>query len=336
MFSIDRRSFLISAGALGAAAAFPLRAFAAGTALDLTITHYPEQDYALPVVVAQELGYFAKEGLEIKSIAGSSGGGTTVRNVINGGLALGEVATSAAIKAIMAGEELKIVGSGVHTPGTICWAVKKESPIKSIKDLIGKTVGFTTPGSVSETLLQMSLKAAGVDATQVKTKAAGGIGESQTLLSSGGLDAAFSVDPITTQRKDSIRPIFFARDYVPRYLQTVWVASPDAISKNPKEVSGLLRARKRGLEYVISKPAEAAAIFARVAKQNEPVIALTLANERPGEYYADGSLDGKALALVIEGMRIGRLIGADKVPLGKMVDQSALPQNSRNSIPEFA
>ncbi|MFN2460953.1 MAG: ABC transporter substrate-binding protein, partial [Candidatus Velthaea sp.] len=106
MLPIDRRQFITAASALGVAAAFPLRASAAPTTLDLTITHYPEQDYAMPVVIAQELGYLAKEGLEVKSIVGSSGGGTTVRNVINGGLALGEVSTSAAIKAIMAGEEL--------------------------------------------------------------------------------------------------------------------------------------------------------------------------------------------------------------------------------------
>lgn len=336
MLSIDRRTFLAVAGALGASTALPLRASAAMLAVDLTITHYPEQDYALPVVVAQDLGYFAKEGLEIKSIVGSSGGGTTVRNVINGGLALGEVATSAAIKAIMAGEDLKIVGSGVHTPGTIGWSVKKDSPIKSIKDLVGKTVGFTTPGSVSETLLQMSLKAAGVDPAQVKTKAAGGIGENLTLLETGGLDAAFTVDPSFTQRKDSIRAVFFAREYVPRYLQTVWVASPEVLRKNPKELAGLLRGRKRGLEYVVAKPKDAAAIFARVAKQSEAVVASTLANERPAEYFADGSLDGKALALVVEGMRMGRLLTAEKVPLAKMVDQSALPATMRGSIPETA
>ncbi|MFN2460952.1 MAG: ABC transporter substrate-binding protein, partial [Candidatus Velthaea sp.] len=224
----------------------------------------------------------------------------------------------------------------VHSPGTICWVAKKDSPIKSIKDLPGKTVGFSTPGSVSETLLQMSLKAAGLDPTQVKTKAAGGIGENMTLLDSGGLDIAFSIDPIITQRKDAIRIIFFARDYVPRYLQTVWVASPSALVKNPKEVSGLLRARKRGLEYIVAKPKDAAGIFARVAKQSEPVVEFTLANERPNEYFADGSLDGKALALVVDGMRIGRLIGTDKVPLAKMVDQSALPQTGRSTIPEQA
>ncbi|GAC1659612.1 MAG: ABC transporter substrate-binding protein [Candidatus Elarobacter sp.] len=336
MTSLDRRTFLTATGALTAVAALPLPALAAATPLDLTITHYPEQDYAMPVVVAQELGYFAKEGLEARSIVGSSGGGTTVRNVINGGLALGEVSTSAAIKAILAGEELRIVGSGVHSPGTICWAVKKDSPIKSIKDLVGKTVGFSTPGSVSETLLQMSLKAAGIDPTTVKTKAAGGIGENQTLLEAGGLDAAFTVDPITTQRKDVLRVIFFAREYVPRYLQTVWVASTSVIRTNRSEVAGLLRARKRGVEYVVAKPKESAAIFARVAKQKVDVVTSTLANEHPAEYFADGSLEGKALALVVDGMRIGRLLGADKIPLAKMVDQSALAPANRNPIPETA
>ena len=48
---------------------------------NITVTHYPEQDYALPVVVAQQTGYMAKQGIDVKAITGSSGGGTTVRNV---------------------------------------------------------------------------------------------------------------------------------------------------------------------------------------------------------------------------------------------------------------
>jgi NitT/TauT family transport system substrate-binding protein len=336
MLSIDRRNFLATAGAIGAVSALAVPATAATTALDLTIAHYPDQDFALPVVVAQEMGYLAQEGLDVKSIVGSSGGGTTVRNVINGGLALGEVSTSAAIKAILAGEELKIVASGVHSSGTVSWSVRKDSPIKSIRDLVGKTVGFTAPGSVSETLLQMSLKAAGIDPTQVKTKAAGGLGENLTLLDAGGIDAAFTSDPLLTVNEKSLRVVFYARDYVPHYLMTVWVASPDALAKNLKDISGLLKARKRGLAYVVGNPKKAAAIFARVAKQSEPVVTFTLLNERPADYFTDGALDGKTLAQVVEGMRIGRLIGAEKVPLAKMVDQSALPPTARGIIPESA
>ena len=68
-----------------------------------------------------------------------------MRNISQGGLLMGQVATPAAIKAIMGGEDLKIFGGAVQTPGTNAWVVKKDSPIKTIQDFVGKTVGFTIP-----------------------------------------------------------------------------------------------------------------------------------------------------------------------------------------------
>ena len=164
----------------------------------------------MPIIVAQRSAKWRSKGIDVKAITGSSGGGTTVRNVAQGGLIVGQVATPAAIKAILAGEDLKIIGGGVVTSGTISWSVKKSSPIKTIHDLVGKTVGFTQPGSASESLLALSLKAANIDPASVKTRAAGGIGENYTLLMSGELDAAFTVDPLLTHKADDIRVVFFA------------------------------------------------------------------------------------------------------------------------------
>ena len=55
---------------------------------------------------------------------------------------MGSVATTAAIAAILAGEDLKIFAALVQTSGTCCWVVKRESPIKTIGDFVGKTVGY--------------------------------------------------------------------------------------------------------------------------------------------------------------------------------------------------
>lgn len=335
MADVSRKSFVATAGAAAAASFLPLSARAAALVpFDITVTHYPDQDYALPILVAQELGYMAQEGIEVKPIVGSSGGGTTVRNISSGGLVLGEVATSAAIKAIMAGENLKIIGGGVQTPGTICWAVKKDSPIKTIGDLRGKTVGFSQPGSVSESLLMMSLKAAGVDPASVKTKAAGGIGENFTLLTTGGLDVAFMVDPIFTQQSAVVRAIFFARDYVPQYLQTVWLASDETMKTKGKLIAGFLRARARGVEYAVGHPIQAATRWAKAAELPQATIAVTLAHEKPSAYFGKGNLSAASLTRVVEGMRIGKLLAADqKVALAKIVDQSALPASERVTMP---
>jgi NitT/TauT family transport system substrate-binding protein len=331
-----RRNFLISGGAAAATLALPRGAQAALTTFNITCTHYPEQDYGLPIVVAQQLGQMGKLGIDVKSITGSSGGGTTVRNVTQGGLSLGQVATSAGIKAILAGEDLKIVGGAVMTPGTICWIVKKDSPIKSIKDLVGKTVGFTQPGSVSESLLALSLKAAGVDPASVKTRAAGGIGENFTLLSSGGLDAAFTVDPILTEHSSEVRVVFFARDYVKKFLQTVWVTDSATLKDQSPQVAAFLRGWTWGAEYTASHPVDAAKIFAKAAQQDEAPVIYTLQHEQPAQYFGKGNLDQEALANALEAMRFGKLLGPDKIDLSKIIDQSALQSSLRTSLPAMA
>jgi len=331
---MNRRTFITGAAVTIAGWRISPGAFAAGLApFNITITHYPDQDYALPVVVAQELGYMASEGIEVKSIVGSSGGGTTVRNISQGGLLMGETASSAAIKAILAGENLKILAAGVQSPGTICWVVKKDSPIRTIRELAGKRIGFTQPGSVSEALLHMCLSVAGVDVSGVQFKAAGGIGENLTLLDTNGLDCAFTVDPVLTRYESKLRVVFFAREFVPRYLQTVWIASPGVIRALQEKTAGFLRARARGVDFTVRNPKEAARIFAKVTQLSLDAISTTLEHEKPAEYFSRGRLDPKALALVVDGMRIGKLLGPEKVPLVKIVDESALPASDRTEIP---
>ena len=328
-----RRSFI-----LGSAAAASLTLGARARAADLvpfniTVTHYPEQDYALPVIVAQKTGFMARQGIDVKAITGSSGGGTTVRNVAQGGLIVGQVATPAAIKAILAGEDLKIIGGGVVTSGTISWSVKKNSPIKTIHDLVGKTVGFTQPGSASESLLALSLKAANVDPASVKTRAAGGIGENYTLLMNGQLDAAFTVDPLLTEKAGDIRTVFFAREYVPHFLQSVWVTDSDTLRDKASSLAGFLRGWTYGVEYIPTHMKQAAHIFAQATSGNEPVILTTLQHEQPAQYFGKGDLNRDALATAVEGMRIGKLLGPDKLDVGKLIDQSALQTAIRTSLP---
>ncbi|HTX03414.1 MAG TPA: ABC transporter substrate-binding protein [Candidatus Acidoferrales bacterium] len=329
-----RQTFLASGTA--AAAAFALRPSVAAadlTALNITVTHYPEQDYALPIIVAQQNGFMAKQGLDIKSITGSSGGGTTVRNVAQGGLALGQVATPAAIKAILAGEDLKIIGGGVMTAGTISWSVKKSSPIKTIHDLVGKSVGFTQPGSASESLLALSLRAANIDPSTVKTRAAGGIGENYALLMSGDLDAVFTVDPLLTQKANEIRVVFFAREYVPHFMQSVWVTDSGTLHDKSTEVAAFMRGWTYGVNYIDSHISDSARMFAKATSADYNVVLTTLQHEQPAQYFGKGDLNREALATAVEGMRIGKLLGPDKLDVGKLIDQSALASNMRTSLP---
>lgn len=65
----------------------------------ISVTHWEVLLCGAPYAIAMERGYFRQAGIDISGIYSSKGGGTTVRNMILGGLPFGEVALSAAIAA---------------------------------------------------------------------------------------------------------------------------------------------------------------------------------------------------------------------------------------------
>src|SRR6516162_1676163 len=144
--------------------------FAPVKAETITVTHWGAQFYGAPYAVAKEAG------IDISGFLTSTGGGTSVRNTLASDLPYGEVALSAALEAIKAGQPLKIVNGGVESIGDILWIAKPDSPLTGIKDLVGKRVGVTAPGSVTNMLILMSLKKAGIDLKSVQIVPAGGIG----------------------------------------------------------------------------------------------------------------------------------------------------------------
>src|SRR5438270_12519138 len=129
----------------------------------ITVTHWGAAFYGAPYAVAMEKGFFKKHGVDVTGILTSQGGGTSVRNTLAGDLPYGEVARPAAIEAINNGVPLKIIGSGVESVADILWMAKKGSPLHGVKDLVGKKVGFTAPGSVTNMLILMAFKAQGID-----------------------------------------------------------------------------------------------------------------------------------------------------------------------------
>ena len=110
-------------------------------------------------------GYFKEEGLNITGIISSAGGGTSLRNMLaGGGVPYGEVNPGVVVSAIHAGADLKIISDNVLTVAEFVWAVKPDSPIKTIKDLKGKKIGYTNPRSTSQALARMLLQIGGLQA----------------------------------------------------------------------------------------------------------------------------------------------------------------------------
>jgi len=300
--------------------------FADARAETITVTHFGAQFYGAPYVVAKEKGFFKEAGVDITGFLTSTGGGTSVRNTLASDLPYGEVALAAAIEAIRSGQPLKIVNGGVESIGDTVWIAKADSPLTGIKDLVGKRVGFTAPGSVSNMLLLLSLKQAGVDPKSVQMVPAGGIGANLSAVLTGALDAAFTGEPVWTQERDKLKAVFWPKDLLgPDMTQTVGVVTEEFIKSHPDTIRAIIAGRAKGVAYVYAHPDEAADMTAKAYNMDPQLVRGVFQHFKELRWWGQGDLHYKAMDRMADGLRIvGKLDKA--VDWSSIVDTSFLPK----------
>ena len=291
----------------------------------ISVTHWGDAFYGAPYAVAMEKGFFKQHGIDITGVLTSAGGGTSVRNTLAGDLPYGEVALSAAIEAINNGVPLTIIGSGAKSVADILWMTKKGSPITKFEDLIGKKVAFTSPGSVTNMLILMSMKAKGLAPDAFKLVPAGGIGANVSAVLNGAVDAAMSSEPIWTEQKDKLQVVFWPKDIMsPDMMQTVAVTTTEYLKIGAPKLRAILAGRRMGVDYIAAHPDEAAEIEARVLSGNPETYKQVFKHFLEIGYWSNGHIDVPAMNLMVEGLKI---VGKQKgeVDWTKIVDGSLLP-----------
>ena len=330
--TIARVSFVRAGFLLRLAAAIVASQTLPAQAETITVTHWGGQFYGVPYAVAMEKGFFKKNGVDVTGILTAAGGGTAVRNTLAGGIPFGEVSLAAAVQAINSGQKLIIIGAGAQTVADQMWVVKKDSTLAGIKGLVGKQIAYTAPGSVSNMVILMALKANGMTQQQVKLVPAGDLGANLSAVSSGAVDAAFSDELVYAQNKELVKPLFMVRDIMdPRMMQTVMITTAEYAKANPDIIKGLIAARREGLAYMLEHPDESADITAKA--YNNPNVTLFRAHIHElikENYWSDGRLDYAAMNHMVEGLQITGQIKGD-VDWSKYVDISYLPPDLRSS-----
>jgi len=314
--------------ALVLAALLPL---GAAHAEQIVVSNYGVAANGMPYAIAMEKGFFKAEGADITGILSSSGGGTTVRNLLTGNLAYGEIDLAGTVAAIQQGADLKIVSDNVLTVAEFVWAVKPDSPIKTLKDLKGKKIGYTNPRSTSQALDVLLLEQAGYkpdDAELVKT---GGFGESVVALNLGSIDAAAMADPVWSKNKSQLRVLVSASDVLPPLCNVIGVSTGKAIAERGDFIRAILRGRRKAVEFMYSNPDEAAAIVAKTYNL-EPEVAksaihnLTAKSKSGVPYWGPGNFDFKGMDAMLRAQKlVGALTG--DVDWSKVVDASFLPDD---------
>lgn len=287
----------------------------------------------MPFAVALDKGFFKAEGITVDGIITSAGGGTSLRNMIAGGVPYGEVNPGVVVAAILQGADLRIISDNVLTVAEFVWAVKPDSPIKTLADIKGKKIGFTNPRSTSQALAQMVAQKAGFNPTDVELVRTGGFGEGYAALNTGMIDVAPIPEPLWAQYKDKLRPIARASEILPPLSNVVGVTTANMAAEKGDFIRAVIRARRKAVEFMVANPDEAGDIVAKHYNLTPDVARSAVRNlvssKTEGvEYWGSGQINAQGLKRMIEVQKsLGALQGDFDVM--KMVDTQFLPEDIR-------
>jgi NitT/TauT family transport system substrate-binding protein len=298
----------------------------AALAEQVNVTHWGEIMDGLPWAVGIEKGYFKAAGIDITEVIGSKGGGTTIRNIMAGELPYGEVSPSAAVAAVRSGIAVKIVNSGVRNDSDFNIAVKRPD-IKEIKDLSGNKFGITSPKSNTDIITQMILEKYNIPPDKMPRPSLGSTMAGIEALNSDSVQAVIIQEPLWSKLKGKYHSIGIISDVLPPMLQTVGVASVDFIKAHPEKVRAIIEGRRRGVQFIVQHPEDAAQILTKYYEgldlkiAREATIPLAKAH-----YWSEGDIEMDALEGTIKGLRlVGELEG--QFDTKQLVDQSLLPKD---------
>src|SRR5688500_8906970 len=227
---------------------------ASALAEEIVVSNYGVSANGMPFAVAMEKGYFKDEGINVTGISTSAGGGTTLRNMLAGNAPYGEVNPVVVVSAVLQGADLRIISDNVSTVAEFVWAVKPDSPIKSVKDFKGKRLGYTNPRSTSQALANLLLQSAGLKPEDVEMMKTGGFGEGIAALDKGLVDVVPVPEPLWSKFKDKYRAVVVASEALPPLGNVVGVTTVEGAAKNGKFISAVIRARRKAVQFMKSNP----------------------------------------------------------------------------------
>jgi len=166
-----RRGFRAGMVAIAAALAAVPPASAADTMLTVGKAN-STSDAIIPVNVGDELGIFKKHGLDL-TITEFGGGSKMVQGLAAGAIDIGDGAGTE-MAFVAKGAPMIAVCESTTTAPFLGIGVPWDSPIKSLADLKGKTIGVSSPGSFSDWSGHQLARKFGWGPDGVKTVAIGG------------------------------------------------------------------------------------------------------------------------------------------------------------------
>lgn len=215
--------------------------------------------YYLPLTIAEQLGYFKAEGLDV-TIVDFAGGARALQAVVGGSADVVSGAFEHTVNMQFKGQPMRAFVLQGMAPQIVLGINPKTMPdFQGIAELKGKKIGVTAPGSSTHIMLNFVLAKAGLKPSDVSVIGVGASNGAVAAMRSGQIDAISNLDPVITllQRSGDLRVIVDTRK--PAEAERVFggpmpagcLYAPQAfIDKHPHTVQALTNAMVRANRWI--------------------------------------------------------------------------------------
>ena len=223
---------------------------AADDLVKLTIGQRGNWDTAISHL-GDKAGIFKKHGIALDMVY-TAGSGETLQPVIAGAVDMGlAVGTLGAIAAYAKGAPVRIIGAEA-TGAADYWFVKASSPIKSLKDLNGHTIAYSTAGSSTESIVRAFIKENNL--TTAKAMSTGNGGATMTAVMTNQVDVGWASPPFGLKEieEGQIRLLARATDAAIVRGQTirVLVANAKGLAQRKDVIDRYMQAYREAIDYM--------------------------------------------------------------------------------------
>lgn len=272
--------------------------------------------------LAAELGYFDGTGITIENVGYATGGPASLIALASGDVEIGSAATSAVLNSVIGGNDFVAAypSNGINDEVQSIFYVLEDSPIRDIKDIVGKTIAVNTLGAHLDYTIREALHSVGLPSDAANQIVVPGP-QLEQVLRSGQVDvSAFGYWQTTfegaAKQKGGLRAIFDDTDVLGEIAGGFIVLRRDFIEKHPEAARIFVEQSERALDYAREHPEETRAIFAKtLAERGEnPDIAQYFRGYgvRPGGKAVERDLQFWIDVLVREGkLKEGQLSAGD-------------------------
>jgi NitT/TauT family transport system substrate-binding protein len=220
----------------------------------------------VPVHLGIKKGFFKEQDLELE-IQTAQGGAEIIPLVMNGSVQIGYSNTPSLFIASVKGLPIQIVapagstvakkeGNGENLVAAVM--VRRDGPIRSAKDLEGRTVAVNTLKNISDVTASGALEKRGVDYTKVKYLEVP-LPDMLAALDARRVDAIWIVSPFKTIAEQSgkyrsvLFPLYETR---PGQVNTAYFVSKRWAEENEDVLERFLTALRKSMDYAASHEQE--------------------------------------------------------------------------------